>query len=68
MAPERYKQLLDPFLQTNIEATMLKQNHILARNVGTKFDALNWAISLTVAAIILFFALGIAYACAVLGY
>ena len=59
---ETYKRLLDPFVEADIEATMLAQNHILARNVTTKFNALNWAISLTIAAIIAFFLMGLVYA------
>jgi Family of unknown function (DUF5706) len=59
-----YKQLLDPFNQADIEATMFAQNHILSRNVATKFDAWNTATSLTIAAVVLFFLLGIVYAAA----
>jgi hypothetical protein len=57
-----YKKLLDPFNVNDIEATMIAENHILARNVTTKFDALNYATSLTTAAVVLFFIVGIVYA------
>lgn len=67
MPRETYKRLLDPFFEANAVATMLAQNHILSRNVATKFDALNWAISLAIAAIVLFFILGMVYASAVIG-
>lgn len=67
MPRETYKSLLDPFDERDVVATMLAQNHILSRNVRTKFDALNWAISLTIAAIVLFFVLGMVYALAVAG-
>jgi hypothetical protein len=64
---ETYERLLDPFDEHDIVVTMLAQNHILSRNVATKFDALNWAISLTIAGIVLFFILGMVYALAVAG-
>ena len=67
MPRETYKRLLEPFSEANIEATMLAQNYILSRNVSTKFNALNWAISLTIAAIILFFIMGVVYAQALIG-
>mgnify|MGYP001593191701 CR=1 FL=1 len=67
MPRETYKRLLESFSEANIEATMLAQNHILSRNVSTKFNALNWAISLTIAAIILFFIMGVVYAQALIG-
>ncbi len=65
MTRETYKQGLYPFFEENIEATMLAQNHILSRNVTTKFDALNWAISLTIISLVLFLVLGAVYASAV---
>lgn len=67
MPRETYKSGLDPFDERDVVATMLAQNHILSRNVATKFDALNWAISLTIAAIVSFFVLGMVYASAVVG-
>ncbi len=67
MPRETYKRLLKPFSEADIEATMIEQNHILSRNVTTKFSALNWAISLTIAAIILFFIMGVVYAQALIG-
>lgn len=67
MPRETYKRLLEPFSEADIEATMLASNHILSRNVITKFDALNRAISLTIAAIILFFIMGVVYAQALIG-
>jgi hypothetical protein len=67
MSRETYKRLLDPFVEADVVATMLSKNHILSQNVATKFDALNWAISLTIAAIVLFFILGMVYASAVIG-
>ncbi|MDP2619113.1 MAG: DUF5706 domain-containing protein [Hyphomicrobiales bacterium] len=65
MPAETYKQLLSPFNIDDIEATMLAQNHILSRNVAIKFDALNWAISLTITALVVFFVLGVVYTSAV---
>jgi hypothetical protein len=65
MTRENYGRLLNPFVEADIEATMLAQNHILSRNVATKYDALNYAITLTIVAIILFFVLGIVYAATV---
>jgi hypothetical protein len=67
MPRETYRRLLDPFVEADVIATMLAQNHILSRNVATKFDALNRAISLTIAAIVLFFILGMVYASAAVG-
>lgn len=49
----------------NLEATMIAQNHILSRNVWTKHQALNWAITFTIVALMLVFGLGVAYGIAV---
>jgi hypothetical protein len=40
---------------------MIVQNHILSRNVWIKYNALNWAIAFTILALMLLFALGMAY-------
>jgi hypothetical protein len=57
-----FKNLLDPFDPKKIVASMLSQNQILSKNVKTKFDALNNAITLTTAALILIFLVGLLYA------
>ena len=49
----------------DIEQTMIAQNHILAGNVWTKHEAINWAIVFTIVALILLFALGVAYGIAI---
>ena len=62
-----YESLMHNLQDGHVEATMIAENYILAYNVRTKYDALNWAISLTVAALILLFALGFVYALTVSG-
>jgi hypothetical protein len=62
MTREEHHALVREWSEEQMEATMTAQNHILAGNVRRKFDALNMAISLTIASLILLFALGFAYA------
>ena len=62
MTREEHQALVREWSEEQLEATMTAQNHILAGNVRRKFDALNLAISLTIASLILLFALGFAYA------
>lgn len=49
----------------DIEQTMIAQNHILSKNVWIKHEAINWAIAFAIMALILLFALGVAYGIAV---
>jgi len=68
MSRDQHKKLVAGWSKANMEATMVAQNYILSRNVKTKYDSLNVAISLTIVALILLFCLGIAYAVAVANY
>lgn len=61
MTREEHEKLVRDWSEEQMEATMTVQNHILAGNARKKFDALNVAISLTVASLMLLFALGFAY-------
>jgi hypothetical protein len=65
MSRDQHKTLLNQFSEEHLEATMSAQNFILSHNVNTKYNSLNFAISLTIISVILLFALGIAYAIAV---
>lgn len=65
MSRESHKQAMDEWSEKNVESTMLAQNYILSKSVWTKHNALNWAIALTIMALVLLFALGIAYGIAV---
>ena len=58
---EEHKKAVDGWTEQNMEATMLNQNYILSKNVWIKHESLNWAIALTIFAIIFLFALGVAY-------
>ena len=60
-----YKRTMDSWSETDMEATMVAQNYILSRNVWTKHEALNRAMALTITALVLLFALGLAYGIAV---
>jgi hypothetical protein len=61
MTWDEYEKLVRGWSEDQMDATMTVQNYILAVNVQKKFDALNLAISLTVASLALLFALGFAY-------
>lgn len=69
MTPDEHARLIAGWTEDNVEqdvsATMAAQVHVLSRNVWIKHQALNVATALTVAALILFFALGVAYGTAV---
>jgi hypothetical protein len=62
MTREEHQALVQNWSEERMEATMTAQNYILAHNVRTKFDALNWAISLTIVSLILLFVFGVAHA------
>jgi pycsar effector protein len=51
--------------EQKLEATLSVQNHVLAKNIWTKHEALNWAIAFTIVALMLLFGLGVAYGIAV---
>jgi hypothetical protein len=56
--------LSDATLSTRLEAMLISQCHTLSVNVVRKHRALNWAISSTMAAVVLLFALAATYALA----
>jgi hypothetical protein len=60
-----HRKAMGDWTEQNLEATLITQNYILSRNVWIKYQALNWAIALTIVALVLLFALGVAYAIAV---
>jgi hypothetical protein len=61
MSRDQHLGLLKHWSEQNLEATMSAQNY--TRNERkTKDDSLNWAISLTITALILLFVLGATYA------
>jgi hypothetical protein len=61
MTQEQHRALIQSLAGEHIEATMTAENHILAGNLKNKFDAVNWAISLTIVSLIVLFVLGVAY-------
>jgi hypothetical protein len=61
MTTEEHRQVMADWTEQNVEATLQAQIHILSRNVWIKHEALNWAISLTILALLLLFGLGVAY-------
>lgn len=61
MQREDYSVAMRGLSEDQVKTTMIAQNHILACNVQRKFDSLNRAITLTIVALILLFALGVAY-------
>jgi hypothetical protein len=65
MSSEDHQRAMANWTEQDFEQSMIAQNYILSRNVWDKHDALNWAISLTIAALVLVFALGVAYGIAV---
>lgn len=65
MTRQDYAAVVGEWTEQDVERTMMAQNHILSKNVWTKHEALNWAIACTIVALILFFALGVAYGIAV---
>ena len=65
MTREDYRAAVMGWSEQQLEATLVAQNHILSSNVWIKHQALNWAIAFTIVALMLFFALGIAYGIAV---
>lgn len=65
MTKEEHKKAIGNWTEQSVEATMIVQNYILSKNVLIKHEALNWAIALTIAALLLLFALGVAYGIAV---
>lgn len=65
MSKEEHRNTMDNWTEHDVEATMVAQNYILSRNVWVKHEALNWAIALTIVALVLLFGLGLAYGIAV---
>jgi len=61
MTRDEYRILVAEWTEQDFERTITFQNHILSRNVWIKHDALNWAIAFTILALMLLFALGMAY-------
>src|SRR5262245_5523888 len=61
MTREDYNAAIHNWTEQHLEATMAAQNYILSKNVWIKHEALNWAIACTIVALVLFFALGLAY-------
>ena len=65
MSKEEHRSAIANWTEQDLEKTMVAQNYILSRNVWVKHEALNWAIALTIVALVLLFALGLAYGFAV---
>lgn len=61
MSKKEHCDAITHWTEQDFEQTMVAQNYILSRNVWIKHEALNWAITLTIIALVLLFALGIAY-------
>jgi hypothetical protein len=61
MSREEHKKALEDWTERDLEATLIAQNHILSKNVWIKHEALNWAITLTIIALVLLFSLGMCY-------
>jgi len=65
MSKKEHCDAIAQWTEQDFEKTMVAQNYILSRNVWIKHEALNWAITLTIVALVLLFALGMAYGMAV---
>jgi hypothetical protein len=65
MTRQDYGEVMVEWTERDVERTMIAQNHILSENVWTKHEALDWATACTIVALILLFALGVAYGIAV---
>lgn len=65
MSKEEHRSAMANWTEQDLENTMVAQNYILSRNVWIKHEALNWATALTIIALMLLFALGLAYGIAV---
>jgi hypothetical protein len=65
MSKEEHRAAMAIWTEQDLEKAMVAQNHILSRNVWVKHEALNWAIALTIVALVLILALGLAYGVAV---
>jgi hypothetical protein len=61
MSKNEHRAAIADWTEQDLEKTMVAQNYILSRNVWVKHEALNWAITLTIIALVLLFALGMAY-------
>jgi hypothetical protein len=61
MSREEHRAAIAIWTEQDLEKTMVAQNHILSRNVWVKHEALNWAVALTIIALVLILALGLAY-------
>jgi hypothetical protein len=65
MSREEHQAALAAWTEQDLENTMAAQNYILSKNVWAKHESLNRAIALTIIALMLLFALGLAYGIAV---
>lgn len=65
MPMERHREIMAGWSEPDLEATMIAQNYVLSKNVWIKHEALNWAIALSIGALVLLFALGVTYGFAV---
>ena len=65
MSRADFRATISEWSEQDLEASMTVQNHILSRNVWVKHEALNWAVAFTIVALMLLFALGVAYGIAV---
>lgn len=61
MSKEEHRAAMESWTEQDLEKTIVAQNYILSRNVWVKYEALSWASMLTIIAIVLLFALGLAY-------
>jgi hypothetical protein len=62
---EQYAAALADWTEQDLEAALISQNQIVSKNVWAKHEALNRAIAITLVALMLLFALGVAYGIAV---
>lgn len=65
MSRNEHRSAMANWTAQDLEKTMEAQNYILSKNVWDKHQALNWAIAFTIIALVLLFALGLAYGIAV---
>ncbi|MCK9293914.1 MAG: DUF5706 domain-containing protein [Desulfobulbaceae bacterium] len=65
MSREEHRTAMANWTEQDLENTMVAQNYILSKNVWVKHESLNRAIALTIIALVLLFALGLAYSIAV---
>jgi hypothetical protein len=61
MSKDEHRNAMSKWAEPDVVAMLVSQNYILSKNVWVKHEALNRAILLTIAALVLLLALGLVY-------